>query len=95
MSTEPVKPDDFSHESVTEDEVDPRPGWSGTIKLAWVLWGVAFIVLEFGGLRDADDAWPPLTQMFKWYVPQVIGIGLCAWLLVHAIDTYIWSRRKR
>lgn len=62
--------------------------WSPVIVAAWVFWGLAFAILEYLGLRKAGDAYPPLTYVFRRYVPQVAGIGACAWLAYHAAITY-------
>lgn len=47
----------------------------------------AFLAWEFGGLRDRKDAWPPLTEVLKKWLPKwalslLIGAG-AFWALQH------------
>jgi hypothetical protein len=64
-------------------------GWSAWYVTAWVLWGVAFFVLEAWALRRHDDGAPPLTHVVRRWVPVFVTIPGLLWLLWHGVDVYL------
>lgn len=62
--------------------------WSPVAVGAWAVFGLVFLVLEFGGLRREHDGWPPLTQVFGRWVPAPFTMALLSWLWWHGLETY-------
>lgn len=72
---------------INNEEVTPVK-WDWRIVLAWVVFAIYGIVLEFFTLLDGNESTPPLTWVVIRYVPEVIGIGFVSWLLYHFTTEY-------
>lgn len=61
--------------------------WKGVFP--WILWALTFFALEFKGLKEKQDEFPPLTYVLTRWVPGwllFMGIG---WLIWHFMASYL------
>lgn len=55
--------------------------------ICWLLWLLAFAVLEAIGLRGSNR-WTTLTRVTRRFVPETFTYAFIAWLFFHAVETY-------
>lgn len=64
--------------------------------LPWLLWTLTFIILEANGFRRANDRWPTLSQLVKWWERGLTQVHWASrpqpYIQVHGLIAWTWRR---